>query len=111
MGETVLACFTSPAQAIAAIAEIAAHLAHAAEHGDVRELSVRAGVGQGACLLVRSGDRQELFGGTVSAAARRMARTAPGEIAVEAPLLAHAEAARVLAEGAIERAGLRVIAA
>jgi class 3 adenylate cyclase len=111
MGETVMACFTSPAQALAAVAEIAAHLAHAADHAGMREFAVRAGIGQGACLLVRSGDRLELFGGTVGAAQRRMSRATAGEIAVQAPLLEHAEIARWITRGSMETTGVRVIAA
>ena len=69
MGDGILASFPRLADAVAAALELMARTEAIAERHGVT-FSVRAGVNEGPCFVVRGGDRLDLFGNTVNLAAR-----------------------------------------
>lgn len=93
MGDAVMAAFESPVSAVRAALEMVreAERAHAAEG-----LSVKLGLHEGPCLVVRANDRLDFFGTTVNIAARLQAQAQGSQVVVMEDLLAHPEVAEAL---------------
>ncbi len=94
--QTVMACFTSSADALAAALALCESTSEDPGHGAAHDLSVRVGLHDGPCLAVRGSGRMDFFGRTVKIAAALRARAPRGQIAVTSALLEHDAVARLL---------------
>lgn len=70
IGDAVMATFVQPAQAIAAALRMRAAMDALNTERGTRDLLVKIGVHEGACLAVMLNERQDYFGQTVNIAAR-----------------------------------------
>jgi class 3 adenylate cyclase len=99
IGDSVMAVFTRPVEALRAVLRAQAELA--ARPGQAA-LRLKAGVHSGPCVAVNLNDRLDYFGATVNIAARleKLANTHPGMVA-SGSVAEDPEVARWLAEGGI----------
>lgn len=97
-GETVMAVFPAPADAVRAAVELQRGLAEGLRGSPLAEgAAARVGLGWGRALREDSLDGADYFGNSVNAAARLMRMAAPGEVAAGGSLLDDPAAAELLA--------------
>jgi len=96
MGDAVMATFHSPADALAAAAEMSARIDEVARRHALDGLGIKIGLHEGPCLIVRANDRLDFFGTTVNVAARLQHQARAGEVVLSSDLMGHPEVARVI---------------
>jgi class 3 adenylate cyclase len=79
IGDSIMARFLDPAQAVRTALDIRRRIADLAQSGKA-DLVLRIGLHRGPAIAVAVRDRNDYFGQTVNAAARIQAAAAPGEI-------------------------------
>ena len=107
IGDAIMACFTTPVDAVrAALAAQAGRLAF----GEAKEqIVLKIGVHTGPSISVNLNDRMDYFGSTVNLAARLQGKSEGGDIVLSEAVIADAEVMALVKEcpGGIEQAALK----
>jgi adenylate cyclase len=103
MGDAVMATFTSPAHALAAALEMVARVQSEARAHELDGFSIKIGLHEGPCLVVRANNRIDFFGTTVNIAARLQGQARANRVVIAAELMEHPDV-----EALVSGRGLRV---
>ncbi|MCA9598235.1 MAG: SRPBCC family protein [Myxococcales bacterium] len=96
MGDAVMAAFPSAVRAVDAAIEMVQRMNQ--RHGDVGA-SLKVGLHEGPCLMVRANERLDFFGTTVNRAARLQAKAGAGQVVLMESLLEHPDIRERVAHG------------
>ena len=114
IGDSVMATFTHPEQALLAAIEMRKAMERLNDERETRDLVVKIGIHEGPCLAVMLNERQDYFGQTVNIAARVQSLSTAEEIHITGPVLDAPAVAEVLNQREIKpiqkQAALRGIA-
>jgi class 3 adenylate cyclase len=101
IGDAVMATFVRPAQAIAAALRMRAAMDVLNAERGTKDLLVKIGVHEGACLAVMLNERQDYFGQTVNIAARVQGQATSQAINVTGSIIKDPEVAAILQESGL----------
>jgi class 3 adenylate cyclase len=100
MGDGLMCCFASTADAIAASFEMIHHTQSLSSRAQ-GEFAIRVGVNEGPCYAIRTSGQLDLFGNTVNVAARLMSAADGSEIALTRAAVDHPALAALLDDDTI----------
>lgn len=87
IGDSVMATFTHPEQALLAAIEMRKAMERLNDERETRDLVVKIGIHEGPCLAVMLNERQDYFGQTVNIAARVQGLATSQSIHVTSPIV------------------------
>jgi class 3 adenylate cyclase len=87
IGDSVMATFTRPEQALLAAIEMRKAMERLNDERETRDLVVKIGIHEGPCLAVMLNERQDYFGQTVNIAARVQGLATSQSIHVTSPIV------------------------
>ncbi|MET0446539.1 MAG: adenylate/guanylate cyclase domain-containing protein [Pseudorhodoplanes sp.] len=87
IGDSVMATFTHPEQALLAALEMRRAMERLNDERETRDLVVKIGIHEGPCLAVMLNERQDYFGQTVNIAARVQGLATSQSIHVTSPVI------------------------
>jgi class 3 adenylate cyclase len=96
IGDSVMATFPTPEQAVAAAVRMRSSMQRLNEDRGGDDLILKIGIHEGSCIAVNMNDRQDYFGQTVNIASRLQNIAAPNEIFISEPV--RAGASRLIGE-------------